>query len=49
MSIPIAVGDTFLVHYTDLDQPALADGSMALVDEKVIIILLETTIIPPFH
>ena len=49
VSAPITAGDTFLVHYTALDQPAIADGSVALVDEKVAIILLETTIIPPFH
>jgi hypothetical protein len=47
-SVPIIAGDTFVVHYSDLDQLGLADTFNALVDEKIIAII-ETGISPAFH
>jgi hypothetical protein len=47
-SVPIAAGNMFLVHWSDLEQFGLADAFNAQVDESVIAIL-ETGISPVFH
>jgi hypothetical protein len=46
--VPIRAGDTFLVHWSDLKQPSLADAFNALVEAKVVGIL-EAGISPVFH
>jgi hypothetical protein len=47
-SMPIAPGGSFFVHYSDLDQPGIAEAFNALVEERIIAIL-ETGINPVFH
>jgi hypothetical protein len=47
-SVPVAAGDTFPVHYTDLDQPGLADAFAAQVEDRAITIV-ETSTVPAFH
>jgi hypothetical protein len=46
--MPVAAGDTFLIHDVDLDQPGLAAAFEAMIEAKVITIEA-TDVIPTLH